>query len=326
MDANRLAKAHPADSPPSLEQAARWLAPSDLAELGRLMAAAAELRQAHCGEAVELCAIINAKSGRCSEDCAFCAQSARHQTQADYYALLDLAAILAASRRAADDGAVRFSVVTSGRDCPDGAELDAICRAVEAMRREGRVKPCASLGLLTPAQARRLADAGLVRYHHNLETGPGYFPQVCTSHAYEDRVATVTTARAAGLEVCVGGIVGMGESPAQRAELALAIGGLAPESVPLNFLNPVPGTRLEGLTPMRPIEALAAVAVFRLCAPRAALRCCGGRAQVLGALSPMMYLAGADAVMTGDYLTTSGQSPQDDRREIAALGLELAAI
>jgi biotin synthase len=308
---------------PGLERAAAWLEPADSARLAALLAAAARVRREAVGEQVELCAIVNAKSGRCSEDCAFCAQSSAHRTQARVYPLLDHEEILARSRQAADDGARRFSIVTSGRDCPSGRELDAVCRAVEAIRAEGRVLPCASLGLLAPEQARRLAAAGLVRYHHNLEAGPSRFPAVCTTHAYQDRVDTVLAAREAGLEVCVGGIVGLGESPRQRAELARAVGELEPESVPLNFLNPIPGTRLGHLPPLTATQALAAVAVFRLFAPRAHLRCCGGRHQVLGGLSPLMYLAGASAAMTGDYLTTQGRTPAQDRQDLADLGLTL---
>ncbi|MCA1906308.1 MAG: biotin synthase BioB [Desulfarculus sp.] len=305
-----------------LDQAARLLEPASLAELGELMAQAGRARQAVHGDTVELCAIVNARSGRCSEDCAFCAQSAHHQTRAEVYPLLSADEILARSRAAAAAGATRFGIVTSGRGCPEGPALDEICRAVEAIRREGRISPCGSLGLLRADQARRLADAGLTRYHHNLEAGPSHFPRICASHAFEDRVETVRLAQDAGLEVCVGGIVGLGESPRERAELALATARLNPESVPLNFLNPIPGTRLGHLPRLTPLQALAAVAVFRLMLPaKARLRTCGGRQQVLGPLAPLMYLAGADATMIGNYLTTEGRQPADDLADLAALGL-----
>ncbi len=305
-----------------LDQAARLLEPGSLAELGELMAQAGRARQSAHGQTVELCAIVNARSGRCSEDCAFCAQSAHHHTQAEVYPLLQADEIVARSRAAAAAGATRFGIVTSGRGCPQGPELDEICRAVEAIRREGHVSPCGSLGLLRPDQARRLADAGLTRYHHNLEAGPSHFPRICASHRFEDRVETVRLAQAAGLEVCVGGIVGLGETPRQRAELALATAQLDPESVPLNFLNPIPGTRLGQLPQLTPVQALAAVAVFRLMLPtKARLRTCGGRQQVLGPLAPLMYLAGADATMIGNYLTTEGRQPADDLADLAALGL-----
>jgi len=308
---------------PALDDAARWLEPADLTELTELMAAAARVRQTALGDEVEFCAIINARSGRCSEDCAFCSQSAHHAGGAQVYPLLDADSIVERGKLAAADGVRRFSIVTSGRDCPDGRDLDQICRAVERLRREAGVLPCASLGILSPAQAERLAGAGLVRYHHNLEAGPSHFARICTTHGYNDRVTTVRNARQAGLELCVGGIVGLGESPRERAELARAVAQLEPESVPLNFLNPIPGTPLGHLPMLTPNQALAALAVFRLFAPRAHLRCCGGRAQVLGRLAPLMYLAGASATMTGDYLTTQGCTPREDAQDLAALGLNL---
>ncbi len=309
-----------------LESAAAWLEPKDLAELAQLMALALRVRSRHLGDEVEFCAIVNAKSGRCSEDCAFCAQSARHHTRARVYPLLEVDQLVERGRAAAREGAVRFGLVTSGRSCPRDRELDLICRAGERLREEGVILPCASLGLLQPDQARRLADAGFVRYHHNLEAGPEYFPRICTSHRYQDRVDTILAARGAGLEICVGGIVGMGESPRQRAQLAQAISELEPESVPLNFLNPIAGTPLAQVERLGPLQALAAVAVFRLFNPRVHLRTCGGRQQVLGRLAPLMYLAGASATMTGDYLTTSGRSPQEDAADVSALGLQLKRL
>jgi biotin synthase len=192
---------------PSLEQAAAWLEPADLAGLSQLMASACRVRQASLGDEVEFCAIINARSGSCSEDCAFCSQSAHHSGGARVYSLLPVDEIVARGKRAAADGVRRFSIVTSGRDCPQGSDLDRICRAIERLRQEAGVLPCASLGILKPEQARRLADAGLKRYHHNLEAGPTHFARICTTHAFEDRVATNLRAREAGMEICVGGIV-----------------------------------------------------------------------------------------------------------------------
>ncbi len=318
-----LAQRALAGRPPSLEEAAALLEPGSWADLCRLMAEAGEVRQRALGDGVEFCAIVNAKSGRCSEDCAFCAQSAHHQTEAEVHPLLSPDEIVAAGRAAAQGGACRFGIVTSGRACPDGPELAAICRAVERLRRGEIISPCVSLGLLRPDQARDLASAGTVRYHHNLEAGPGYFGRVCTTHAYEDRVATVAVARQAGLEVCVGGIVGLGESQLQRAELMAAVAGLEPDSLPLNFLNPIPGTPLQGLEALTPRQALAAVAVARLFNPRVHIRTCGGRRQVLAGLSPLMYLAGASATMTGNYLTTVGRQPHQDAADLEVLGLKL---
>lgn len=307
---------------PNPKQAAAWLEPESLAELGCLMAAAAELRQRHQSNKVELCAITNARSGLCSEDCAFCAQSAHHKTTASSYPLLKASEMQAQARLAAADGVQRFGIVTSGRSCPTGTDLDEIRRAIEAIRADGRIAPCASLGLLSPTQARCLADAGLSRYHHNLEAGPSYFPKICTSHSYKQRVETVYIAREAGLEICCGGIVGMGETPLQRAELAAAVAGLEPESIPLNFLSPIAGTPLERVKPITALQALASIAVFKMFAPTANIRTCGGRTRILGDLSPLQYLAGAGATMTGDYLTTSGARTADDIAVIEALNLE----
>jgi biotin synthase len=310
--------------PPTLEQAAALLQPSSWAELSVLMAAAGQVRQQALGDEVEFCAIVNAKSGRCSEDCAFCAQSIHHHTEAQVHPLLSSDEIVAAALAAAGQGACRFGIVTSGRGCPSGRDFLEICRAVERLNQEKRIAPCVSLGLLNQEQARDLANAGARRYHHNLEAGPNFFPRICTTHSYEQRVATVHTARQAGMEVCVGGIVGLGESPGQRAEFIAAVAGLEPDSVPLNFLNPISGTPLQGLPLLTPLQALATVAVTRLFNPRVHVRTCGGRRQVLARLAPLMYLAGASATMTGNYLTTPGQEPAEDAADVAALGLTLA--
>ena len=322
---NQLDKLYPriaSGATPTLETAAKWLEPESLAELGELMALANRLCQDNLGDQVEFCAIVNAKSGRCSEDCAFCAQSAHHGTGCETYPLMEPDEIVAQGRSAAASGALRFGIVTSGKSCPEGKALDNICRAAETLRRENIILPCASLGLLKPDQAKRLADAGFARYHHNLEAGPTHFPRICTTHPFEARVETVKNAQEAGLEVCVGGIVGLGESPAERAELALAVAELKPESVPLNFLNPIPGTPLGGLERLTPLQALAAVAVFRIYNPKAHIRTCGGRHQVMGSLAPMMYLAGASATMIGDYLTTTGGEPSQDLAAALELGLK----
>lgn len=309
---------------PDPERAARWIEPQGLGELSQLMAAASSLRATAEGDTVEFCAIVNARSGRCSENCSFCAQSAHYPGKAEVYPLLSAEEMVRRGRAAAEAGAQRFGIVTSGRGCPEGEALDEICRAIEVLTGEGVIAPCASLGLLEPGQAKRLRAAGLVRYHHNLEAGPTHFARICTTHAFEDRVDTVRAAQEAGLEVCVGGIVGLGESPAERVELAEAVAELGPESVPLNFLNPIPGTPMADVEPLSPTQALAAVAVFKLFNPQATIRTCGGRQQVLGNLAPLMYLAGAGATMVGNYLTTEGRQPSEDLADLAALGLRPA--
>jgi biotin synthase len=230
--------------------------------------------------------------------------------------------MLAASRKAFEAGAVRFSIVTSGRNCPRGPELDEVCRAIEAIRREGKVAPCASLGMLGPQEARRLASAGLVRYHHNLEASEDFFPSICSTHTYAERMETLAIAREAVLEICSGGILGMGETNDQRLRLAEALAELSPESVPINFLHPAEGTRLEALPTIGVLEALAAVAIFTLLIPEARIRVAGGRERVMGGLSSLIFLAGASGLMIGDYLTTRGRAPSLDLAELDSLALK----
>lgn len=285
---------------------------------------AAAIREHHFGRRVSFCVIINAKSGACSEDCAFCAQSGRAQSGAPHYPLLPQEKLVAAAEAAAAAGAARFSLVTSGRGTISPREQGAIAAAVGAIRE--RIKPiqvCASLGIVGREFLRDLKAAGLSRYHHNLETATSHFPRICTTHTYAERLATIEAAKAVGLSVCVGGILGLGESVAQRWELAQAIHDLAVDAIPLNFLHPLPGTALAARPLLTPLEALKAVTAFRLAFPRHSLIICGGRQPTLRSLSPLLFAAGADALMTGDYLTTQGRLPEEDRQMLADLGLEL---
>jgi len=298
----------------------------DPAAVRWLVAWGGRVRDRFLGPAVELCAIVNARSGRCSEDCAFCAQSAAYRTSIQTYSLLAKDDILDAADRGAQAGARRFSIVVSGRG-PGGADdFDRMVDAVAAMAAGGRVWPCASLGLIDEARAARLKAAGLVRYHHNLEAPPSYFPEICTTHAYADRVRTIEAARGAGLEICAGGIIGLGESVAQRLELGLELRRLAVDSVALNVLNPIPGTPLENVPPVPALEVLKTIAVFRLLMPGTEIRTCGGRERALRGLQPMMYLAGASGTMIGDYLTTAGRDTGQDVTDVQDLGLMVAEI
>lgn len=288
---------------------------------GRLAHTSA-LRQARAGRRVSLCVIINAKSGACPQDCAFCSQSARSTAPIAKYPLLGAGELVAAAQAAAAQGAARFGIVTAGRAVHQRAEQETILAAVAEIRRTTPLKVCASLGIVEAGFLRELAAAGVHRYHHNLETAASFFPQICTAHTFADRVATVRRAKEAGLAVCVGGIFGLGETPAQRWELAEALAELEVDSIPLNFLHPIPGTPLAGRPPLAPLEALQTIAAFRLRFPEKRIIICGGRTTALGSLAPLMLAAGADALMTGDYLTTRGQLPEADRRMIRDLGLE----
>jgi len=298
---------------------------TDWAGLWPQLGAASRLRQRHFGARVSFCVIINAKSGACSEDCAFCSQSARASSGAPLYPLLSQEKLVAAAKQAAAAGAARFSLVTSGRGVATPRDQGAIVAAVAAIREAvPGLQVCASLGIVDREFLQDLQAAGLFRFHHNLEAAASHFPRICTTHTFAERVATIEAAKAAGLSVCAGGILGLGESVAQRWELAQTLQDLEVDAIPLNFLHPLPGTALSGRPLLAPLEALQAVAAFRLTFPQRSLIICGGRQVTLRSLSPLVFAAGADSLMTGDYLTTRGRLPDEDRQMLADLGLELA--
>lgn len=280
------------------------------------------IRRHFKGDEVDLCAIVNAKSGRCSEDCRFCAQSSHHPTRIAKYPLLPDKELLAAAEKAGASGAGRFSLVTSGRSILKADEMERICRVITALRDRKALSPCASLGLLDSDQARALKEAGLARYHHNLETGPEFYSTICSTHTFADRVRTLETAREQGFSLCSGGIFGLGETLQDRIDLALVLRKLQVDSVPLNFLNPIPKTPLEHQPPLAPLEILKSIALFRFILPKADIRSCGGREKALRTLQPLMYLAGCNGTMIGNYLTTAGRSPEEDVQEIIDLGLK----
>lgn len=281
------------------------------------------LRETRFGRRVSLCVIINAKSGLCSEDCAFCSQSVRAQTEIPTYPLLPREKLVEAAQAAAEAGAARFSLVTSGRGMALRREQEAILASVAAIREAVDIKVCASLGILDRGFLAELKAAGVERFHHNLEAAESFFPGICTTHTFAERVATIEAAREAGLSLCVGGILGLGESLAQRWELAKNIAALDPDAIPLNFLHPLPGTRLANRLLLPPLEALKIIAAFRLTFPDKTIIICGGRLPTLRSLAPLIFAAGANALMTGDYLTTKGRLPEDDRLILEDMGLEL---
>jgi biotin synthase len=286
-----------------------------------LIALAAKIRQRFKQKAVFTCAIINAKSGMCSEDCAFCAQSVHHRTEAQTYALLDADQLEQAGLDMAAAGATNYSMVTSGTHLTD-AEIDTVCRVARKLKRKTDLTLCASVGLLTARSAREFRAAGITRYHHNLETARSYFEQICTTHDFDDDIETVRLAQQAGLVVCSGGIFGMGESWAQRVELAFTLKELDVDSVPINFLNPIAGTRLEDRSLLPPMEALKCIALYRFIHPRRDITVCGGREAALNDFQSWIFAAGANGVMVGNYLTTKGRSIDADLEMIAGMGLE----
>ena len=306
------------------ENAALMLDELAPAEVPLLFPLTRKLRQATTGQQVFLCSIVNAKSGRCPEDCRFCAQSARYSTDIKTYPLLSAEEMVDAAVDAKASGAREFSIVTSGKGVSDPGEVEAIGQAIAGIHSLG-LHPCISPGIVDREALEQWKAAGLSRYHHNLETAPSFFPEVCTTHRIEEDIEAIKTARAAGLPVCCGGIFGMGESWPQRVELSLLLRELEVDSVPLNFLNPIPGTPMAETAPgIAPMEALKTIALFRLVMPGARVILCGGREVNLRDLQALMFEAGANAIMIGNYLTTMGRTPVEDLRMINDLAMEVA--
>jgi len=285
--------------------------------------AAGRIRRKFRGRTVHLCSIAAVKLGRCGEDCRWCAQSARWATGLETHGLIDADAMRRAAEVAAADGADHFGLVSSGARLTD-AELDAVCQGAQAVRRKTGLAVCGSFGALTEERARRLFEAGFHRYNHNLETSSRHFPNVCTTHTYEDRVRTARAVRQAGMELCCGGLFGMGETDADRVDLAMAVRNLGASVVPLNFLHPIPGTPLAEMPPLEPLKILSIIAMFRLMMPDRILKLAGGREKNLRMLQGLMFEAGADSCIIGNYLTISGRPAAEDLAMIRDLGLHPA--
>ena len=237
------------------------------------------------------------------------------------YPLIPVDRMAEAAASAKKNGAKRFCIVTSGRGIDTREDLENIARGVAQVRRAG-LSPCATLGTLSRDQLAFLKDAGLERYHHNIETSRDFFPQICRTHTFDERLNVLEQARSVGLSACSGGILGMGETMQDRIDMAFALRDLGADSVPLNFLMPIPGTPLENARPLEPLEALHVIALFRLILPEREIRICGGRGTALGQLHPLIFLAGADGFMIGNYLTTSGLDPAADLTMLRDLGLQ----
>ncbi|WP_210772248.1 biotin synthase BioB [Pseudodesulfovibrio sp. zrk46] len=283
--------------------------------LGELSACAHSIRQTHFKQELGLCAIINAKSGTCSENCSFCAQSGHHGAESPEYPLLPIEDIVEAGRKAQNHGVTRFGVVASGK-LVGRDDLAGFTEAVRGLAKLG-IKPDLSPGILDRSQLKALKKEGLKGYHHNLETSASFFPKMCTTHAYEEDVRAVRAGMDAGLYVCSGGIFGIGESWTDRVELAMLLKELGVPSVPMNFLHPIAGTPLEKQPVLSPEEALKIVALYRFLLPDRTLRICGGRPTVFGAERRKELLtSGMNGLMVGDYLTTSGGDVLADLDEI----------
>jgi biotin synthase len=284
---------------------------------------ACRIRDHYNGHGIKLCAIVNAKSGRCPEDCSFCAQSAHYKTEIEAYPLMEPQQILHKAQEAEAMGARSFSIVTSGKALTE-KEMEKVIQAIGLLKEKTGLLLCASVGMIVKQTALQMKEAGLTRYHHNLETAPSFFPHICTTHRYEEDLDTLRNAQAAGLEVCSGGIFGLGESAEQRLELAYTLREMEVDSAALNFFNPIPGTPLERTTALTPLEILKSVALFRFILLDRDIRICGGREFGLRDLHPLIFWAGANGIMIGNYLTTRGRDYRADLQMIQDLKLEVA--
>jgi biotin synthase len=290
-----------------------------------LAALAHDVRLAYCGPVVEVEGILSAKTGGCPEDCHFCSQSARFSSPLRASPLLAPEEVLAAARETARLGASEFCIVLAVRG-PDERVLASVLDVVTLVREETGLNVAASLGILTPDQARRLAEGGVHRYNHNLETARSFFGEVVTTHTWEERFDTCRLVREVGMELCCGAIVGMGESVEQRLELLDQLRAVDPAEVPVNFLNPRPGTPLADLPLVEPLEAIRWIAVFRLALPSVILRYAGGREVTLRDLQAMGMTSGINALIVGNYLTTLGRAPEDDLRMLADLRMPVGVL
>ena len=289
-----------------------------------LCRAANEIRQTFCGNQFDLCTIINGKSGRCSEDCKYCAQSVHYTTAAEVYPLLGTDALLEQAIYNDKKQVPRYSIVTSGR-CLSPAEIDQVCQSISAIKQKTALSVCVSFGLLKEQQFAQLKQAGVGRIHNNLESSRRYFAQVCTTHSYDEKIAAIQAAQRVGLSVCSGGIFGLGETMEDRIDLALTLRELGVQSVPMNILNPIPGTPYEHNRRLTNEEVCRIVAVFRFLLPNAFLRLAGGRG-LLGDMGRQCFLSGANAAITGDMLTTSGITIDQDVRLLKELGYQVVHV
>jgi biotin synthase len=323
MDWNRLADRTLAGHDVAADEALAVLrAPDD--DLLPLLHAAFRLRARHHGRDVRIHVLRNAKSGLCPENCAFCSQSVAFHTEAPRYQMQTVEELVDGAREAARMGAVKYCMVTSTRG-PSQRELDVVCEAVRRIKAEVNIRVCTSLGLLREGQAEQLAAAGVDRFNHNLEASRRYFPEICSTHQFDDRVQTVRRARAAGMEACCGGIMGMGETEEDRVHLALELRALEVESIPVNFLDPRPGTPLGETPRLSPHDCLSSLCMVRFVNPSRDIRVAGGREVNLRHLQPLA-LYPANSLFCNGYLTTPGQGYEADLRMIADAGFQVAEL
>jgi biotin synthase len=296
---------------------------STQAEITALVERAWQVRTDRFGDSTDMCSLVNAKSGGCAEDCGFCAQSRYAEADTPMHAMMDAEQILEHARAAEAAGAHRFCMVTQGQGLSK-RDFEQVVEGAKLVAEHTNLKRCVSIGHISPERANRLAEAGIQRVHHNVETSRSHYPEVSTTVRYEGRIRTIDAVREAGLETCVGGILNLGETPRQRVEMAFELAEIDPTSVPINLLNPRAGTKFGDRPLMDPWEVVKWVAIFRLILPDALFRLCGGRVENLEDLQPLAVKAGLNGVMMGNFLTTLGAEPADDRAMFEDLGLDVA--
>jgi biotin synthase len=305
------------------EEALRLGMIEDHREIEALVERAWEARVERFGDSTDMCSLVNAKSGGCAEDCGFCAQSRFAEAETPMHAMMEPEQVLEHARAAEAAGAHRFCMVTQGQGLSK-RDFENYLRGVRLVAAHTNLKRCASVGHLSTARATALREAGIQRVHHNVETASSYYDEVSTTVRYEGRIRTIQAVREAGLETCVGGILNLGESREQRVEMAFELAAINPTSVPVNLLNPRPGTKFGDRELIDPWEAVKWIAIFRLILPEALFRLCGGRVENLGELQPLAIKAGLNGVMMGNFLTTLGADPEEDREMFEAHGLNVA--
>jgi len=302
----------------------RWLFNLEAREdIFDLLAWANRIREHFKGNKIHLCSIVNVKAGGCSEDCRFCAQSASYETNSPRHGLLEREEVLTAAKEAKANGVTALGLVAAWRGLDEGPALVQLCERLAELKRGGQARPDASLGIIKSQKvADRLRESGLECYNHNLETSRRFFPQICTTHTYEERVQTIKHLKQAGIKICSGGILGMGETREDRCELAFALKELGAHIVPMNFLNPIAGTPFGQREPLAPLEILKSIACFRFILPKQEITVAGGRTVNLRDLQSLIFMAGASGLMVGNYLTTPNQPVAKDLQMIKDLGLD----
>jgi len=307
----------------SFDEALELGALTDHDEIGELVERAWEVRRERFGDSTDMCSLVNAKSGGCAEDCGFCAQSRYAEADTPMHAMMEPEQILEHARAAEAAGAHRFCMVTQGQGLSK-RDFAKILDGARLVSEHTNLKRCASIGHMSADRARQLKEAGIQRVHHNVESARSYYPEVSTTVRYEGRIRTIDAVKEAGLETCVGGILNLGETQRQRVEMAFELAEIDPDSVPINLLNPRTGTKFGDREPMDPWEVVKWVAIFRLILPDALFRLCGGRVENLEDLQPLAVKAGLNGVMMGNFLTTLGVEPAEDREMFEDLGLNVA--